>query len=153
MWHLTPQGNVACLGALCKMSVIECKHFLCLSHPLLLLLKFRIPSQFCFLCISFFCTPSQFCSPCLGLWKCLLHKLWFFKRDWILLRLLRDWLIYMHVHYIMINDSKIYVHRFIAIKWWTEVLLPLIIIIAATLIVECSLNLFYSSSRRMYIMY
>ena len=153
MWQLTPQGSVACLGAFGKMSGIEFKHFLCSSHPLLLLLKFRIPSQFCFLCISFFRTPSQFCSPCLGLWKCLLPRLWFFKRDWILLRLLRDWLIYMHVHYIMINDSKISVLRFIAIKWWTEILLPLIIKITASLIVECSLNLFYSSSRRMYIMY
>ena len=112
MWQLTPQGSTACLGAFGKMSGIECKHFLCLPHPLLLLLKFRIPSQFCFLRISFFCTPSQFCSPCWGLWKCLLCRLWFFKRHWILLRLLRDWLIYMHVHYIMINDSKISDHSF-----------------------------------------
>ena len=147
MWQWTPQGSAACLGAFGKMSGIECKHFLCSSHSLLLLLKFRIPSQFCFLCISFFCTPSQFCSPCLGLWKCLLRRLWFIKRDWILLRLLRDWLTYMHVH------SQISVHRFIAIEWWTEILLhvPLIIIITASLIVECSVNLFYSSSRRMYI--
>ena len=79
----------------------------------------------------------------------------------------------------MIKGSKISVHRFIAttlfrkvkewphssgnnewmtirnsvvaIKRWTEILLPLIIIITAPLRVERSLNLFYSSPRSIYI--
>ena len=54
--------------------------------------------------------------------------------------------IYISIYlYIMINGSKISVHR------WTEILLPLIIIVIAPLRVERSLNLFYPSSRNLYI--
>ena len=87
--------------------------------------------------------------------------------------------IYLYNH-IMINGSKISFHRFIAttlfrmtkgwphsssmcghplairnsvvaMKRWTEILLPLIIIIIAPLRVERSLNLFYSSKFKKYI--
>ena len=54
-----PKGARHVLGAFGKMSGIDCRRFLRSSHPLPLLLIFRAPSQFRFLCVIFFRTPSH----------------------------------------------------------------------------------------------